>query len=172
MGVPCVSRRRHSVEERLLGVAVHKYDNLMPGTQLNNQLQAKVITRVEASELSDAVVAAIPGLREMLAHALDAAGPGSDLLYLDVLCQRSHSRHDVQPNRQAEFSWHQDTEEGRGQRLTLVYLLSHGRSSMCVAGNPEFEYGGMGVGALFPSVAWHRSGFASPNTLKVALFFT
>ena len=72
---------------------------------------------------------------------------------------------------QASFGWHQDTEERRKQKLTIVYMLSSGRSTMCVAGAAEFVYSGAGAGGIFASDAWHRSGEAAPSTLKIAFFF-
>ena len=73
---------------------------------------------------------------------------------------------------QASFGWHQDTEERRKQqKLTIVYMLSSGRSTMCVAGAAEFVYSCGGAGGIFASDAWHRSGEAPPSTLNIAFFF-
>ena len=166
---------------------LHNYNNLLGGALLDDRLQAKATTRIEAEALTPDVRAVLPGLDQLLADAKAAASQFSSvirLLYLDLLRQqwqgsevpaRDVARVRLDPTsrlcptamvprpewqmalpagvstvvrllwqiaQQASFGWHRDTEEKREQKLTLVYMLSNGFSSMHVAG----------AGAAAPSV--------------------
>jgi hypothetical protein len=91
-----------------------------------------------------------------------AACPGTAVAFVHVLQQSSA---------QACFNWHTDTATKGYEHVvkTLVVLLSNTRSSMQVQGESEFFYEGAGAAALFPSAAVHRSGVATPGTLKIVL---
>ena len=89
-----------------------------------------------------------------------AAGGGLAMLSCFVLRQDSA---------QARFVWHQDNNFPH-VKLTIVYLLTVGASTMRVAGFDSFVYESQGCGVAFPSAAHHRSGGCShPGTMKVSL---
>ena len=76
-----------------------------------------------------------------------------------------------QSSAQACFNWHTDTATEGYERVrkTVVVLLSDTHSSMQIQGEPEFYYYGAGSAAMFDSAIVHRSGAASPGTVKIAL---
>jgi hypothetical protein len=103
----------------------------------------------------------LPGFDAVARLVADEA-PGFKIAFVHVLLQSSA---------QATFAWHRDNEtEGYGRvRKTLVVLLSDTLSSMQVKGKAPFQYGRRGSGALFGADEVHRSGAASPGTVKVAV---
>ena len=103
----------------------------------------------------------IDGFAELVARAKADAG-GLSLLSCFVLRQDSA---------QARFAWHQDNNFPY-TKLTVVYLLTAGSSSMRVAGYDDFVYESQGCGVAFASAAHHRSGPCShAGTMKVTFFF-
>uniref|UniRef100_A0A7S2MFE2 Fe2OG dioxygenase domain-containing protein n=1 Tax=Haptolina brevifila TaxID=156173 RepID=A0A7S2MFE2_9EUKA len=103
----------------------------------------------------------VDGLDELFALA-KAAARGLAMLSCFVLRQDSA---------QARFVWHQDNNFPH-VKLTIVYLLTIGSSTMRVAGFDSFVYESQGCGVAFPSAAHHRSGGCShPGTMKVTFFF-
>ena len=101
-------------------------------------------------------------LQELISRAKALAGPGLALLACHMLRQDSL---------QACFSWHQDDKNNPHTLLSMVFLLSDGRSTMRLAGFEPFEYDGAGCGCAFPSGAHHRSGGAARGTMKITFFF-
>ena len=104
----------------------------------------------------------IPGFEELIASAKLQAGAGLTLLACHMLRQDS---------KQACFAWHQDNLNNPFVKLSMVFLLSEGSSSMRVAGFEAFNYATQGDGCAFPSAAHHRSGPPSPGVLKITFFF-
>ena len=76
-----------------------------------------------------------------------------------------------QDSPQACFSWHQDSLNNPHTRLSMVFLLSPGTSTMRIAGYESFTYDEQGCGCAFPSEAHHRSGQAKAGTMKITFFF-
>ena len=76
-----------------------------------------------------------------------------------------------QDSLQACFAWHQDNRNNPHTKLSMVFLLSAGKSSMRIAGFEPFVYDAQGVGCAFPSAAHHRSGGSSAGTMKITFFF-
>ena len=104
----------------------------------------------------------LPGFDALERMAIKACGGRMVVAFVHVLQQSSA---------QACFQWHTDTETGGYERVryTVVVLLSNTRSSMQIQGEPEFFYEGAGASARFPSAEVHRSGAATPGTIKIAL---
>ena len=55
--------------------------------------------------------------------------------------------------------------------MTAIVNLTHGESTMSVAGFEEATYHGVGSTLIFPSKAFHRSGTAPRRCVKVAFFY-
>eukprot|EP00966_Prymnesium_polylepis_P115999 2681264-Prymnesium_polylepis.2 len=116
---------------------------------------------VEDASWRPLLSAGLAGLDELIAYAKGLAGAHT-LLACHMLRQDSS---------QACFAWHQDNLNNPHTVISMVFLLSDTTSSMQVAGQPPFAYDGVGSGVIFPSEAHHRSGPASPGTLKITFFF-
>ena len=103
----------------------------------------------------------LPGF-EALGRMVRDACDDMEIAFVHVLQQSSA---------QACFSWHKDTDTQGYERVrkTLVVMLSESRSSMQVMHEPIFVYEGAGSAALFDSDLVHRSGEASPGTIKIAV---
>ena len=103
----------------------------------------------------------LPGFEAVTELVADVA-PGFKIAFVHVLLQSSA---------QATFAWHRDNETEGYERVrkTLVVLLSDTPSSMQVRCQAPFQYGRRGSGALFGADEVHRSGAASPGTVKVAV---
>ena len=69
----------------------------------------------------------------------------------------------------AHFSMHQDAEK---YMWTLVVQLSPGSSTIQIAGKPDIHHFTLpGHACVFPSQAWHRSGYKERRTLMMSVFF-
>ena len=103
---------------------------------------------------------------EALCGLAEATCPGLKIVYAHVL---------LQSNAQACLDWHRDTET-RGYRhvkTTLVVLISKTYSTMDIVDRDgsvkTLTYRGRGSAVRFDADCEHRSGAASPGTVKVAL---
>lgn len=103
---------------------------------------------------------------EALCSLAEATCPGLEIVYAHVL---------LQSNAQACLDWHRDTET-RGYRhvkTTLVVLISKTYSTMDIVDRDgsvkTLTYRGRGSAVRFDADCEHRSGAASPGTVKVAL---
>ena len=70
-------------------------------------------------------------------------------------------------NAHSFFTYHQDPDGD----MTAIVNLTHGESTMSVAGFEEATYHGVGSTLIFPSKAFHRSGTAPRRCVKVAFFY-
>ena len=68
----------------------------------------------------------------------------------------------------AHFSMHQDAEK---YMWTLVVQLSPGSSTIEIAGKEDIHFTLPGHACVFPSQAWHRSGYKERRTLMMSVFF-
>ena len=133
---------------------------------LDSKAQRKVTTMLPVSgrdgeQWKALLSGGIDGLDELFACA-KAAANGLSMLSCFVLRQDSA---------QARFVWHQDNNFPH-VKLTMVYLLTSGSSTMRIAGFDSFVYERQGCGVAFPSEAHHRSGGCTHRgTMKVTFFF-
>lgn len=135
------------------------YDHVQ--APLNRLEQRKWTTMLPVHEVEEAswrplLFGGIDGLEELIVHAKRLAD-GQVLLACHMLRQGSL---------QACFSWHQDNRNNPHTKLSMVFLLSPGKSQMRIAGFDSFWYDGPGCGCAFPSAAHHRSGPSSSGTMK------
>ena len=70
-------------------------------------------------------------------------------------------------NAHSFFTYHQDPDGD----MTAIVNLTHGESTMSVAGFEEATYHGVGSTHIFPSKAFHRSGTAPRRCVKIAFFY-
>ena len=133
------------------------------GAKHDSRTQAKRTTLLYRGEtgMLERLCSGLPGFGALIRLALEAC-PGMVVAYVHILQQSSA---------QACFNWHTDsaTEGYERVRKTLVVLLSDTHSSMQVKDEPEFNYKGAGSAALFDSASVHRSGAATPGTVKIAV---
>ena len=103
----------------------------------------------------------LPGLEFLCHWCLD---------YLGGCGRRVEQIHFLrQDSKQARFSIHNDLLADI--EVTFVFQLSPTRSSMQVIGaQAEQVYEGQGAGVAFWSGLYHRSGWATDGTMKVAIF--
>ena len=137
------------VQAPLVRSAQKKYTTMLP------------VHELEETSWQPLLFNGLAGLEETIRLAKAQAG-GLTLLACHLLRQDSL---------QACFSWHQDNRNNPFTRLSMVFLLSADSSTMRIAGFAPFEYRSQGEGSAFPSEAHHRSGGASPGTIKITFFF-
>ena len=113
-----------------------------------------------------------------LATFYKVAGPASKI-WVKNLTQTMTENADNQPvscdvvhilfnwNAHSFFTYHQDPDGD----MTAIVNLTHGESTMSVAGFEEATYHGVGSTLIFPSKAFHRSGTAPRRCVKVAFFY-
>lgn len=133
---------------------------------LNREEQRKWTTMLPVHEVEEAtwrplLYGGLDGFEELVALAKCLAGD-----HMLLACHLLH-----QGSLQACFTWHQDNRNNPLTKLSMVFLLSPGPSTMCVAGFEPFVYQGPGHGCCFPSEAHHRSGGSRAGTVKITFFF-
>ena len=147
--------------------AVARYDNVIPGHHLSSlrrmwRVEMRGRAPLYEQKLSNhSLQGCLPGYASVLQSVKGVVGDDATLLYIDIL------------DGAVSFDYHQDTEEERGQQITVVVKLSEGHSSVCIAGSQEIAYGLCSGGAVaFPSKAYHRTGVSIHGQLKIVFFFT
>lgn len=124
---------RHQRWNSVMFKAVSKYDNVTPGHQLSNERRMwRVEMRGKAplysrKVTSDLLQRHLPGFSSVMGSVQDMVGDDATLLYIDIL------------DGAVSFECHQDTEEERGQQITVVVKLSQGHSSVCIGGSKEIS---------------------------------
>ena len=153
------------------GKDVAPYDlvNLPPGVPFQKEEQNKVLFAVGGKAMKKLCkVHKLDYFKQLIVRYLehDFKNHHSNVEECHVLFGFSNYVH---------FSYHQDSKDltsGSAVKLSFIFNLSPGRSSMSVAGSQDYVYKFPGACSAFYSDLFHCSGDAEMRTVKVAFFVT